>query len=422
MAVASEPMAMQPIIARQNGRGVFLCKQLPATTSQISSLQRRIPFFADSLLTAGSAVEMPQAAGLGPLAATSLQTRTSPAAILRRSKEPHKRENFTALLQMPRHHCKTCKVSPARGWHSRWVCVMLGEIPRWRCTQRDWLHSLREFQSCLLSTLMDSFLFRVTPLLAPSPFLPPRDLWGKSSGAEDLSSRWQASSRRLNARVPRHHRRESIRLSSSPNTISVPLRLRATWSRLVWVWAFLCWLQTRKSYLALWLTLPSSASRNARLRADEELIRVMTKAVNEIGLEWSPPEKPSRSRLDEWFLPGRHQALRPMLVPLLPWSTRWAHEIVTCPLLVRATEPHHRAVQSHITDSGCAYSVAGQAVSALHSMAVLQVYQAKMLAYEEAGLDSASLRDLRSATDLYLQLYLPPKPPPKPSGVRCPAW
>ncbi len=35
----------------------------------------------------------------------------------------------------------------------------------------------------------------------------------------------------------------------------------------------------------------------------------MTKAVNELGLEWSPPEEPSRSRLDEWFLLGRHQAL-----------------------------------------------------------------------------------------------------------------
>ncbi len=31
--------------------------------------------------------------------------------------------------------------------------------------------------------------------------------------------------------------------------------------------------------------LPSSSSRNARLRADEELIRIMTKAVNELGLE-----------------------------------------------------------------------------------------------------------------------------------------
>ncbi len=52
--------------------------------------------------------------------------------------------------------------------------------------------------------------------------------------------------------------------------------------------------------------LLSSASCNARLRADEELIRAMTKAVNELGLEWSLPEEPSRSRQDECFFPGRH--------------------------------------------------------------------------------------------------------------------
>ncbi len=54
--------------------------------------------------------------------------------------------------------------------------------------------------------------------------------------------------------------------------------------------------------------LLSSASRNARPRADEELIRVMAKTVNKLGLEWSPPEEPSCSRLDKWFLPG---AIRP---------------------------------------------------------------------------------------------------------------
>ncbi len=50
----------------------------------------------------------------------------------------------------------------------------------------------------------------------------------------------------------------------------------------------------------------------------DELIRIMTKAVNELGLEWSPPEEPSRSRLDEWFLPGRHQALRQRCSPFFP--------------------------------------------------------------------------------------------------------
>ncbi len=53
--------------------------------------------------------------------------------------------------------------------------------------------------------------------------------------------------------------------------------------------------------------------------------------------------------------------------------------------------------------AGHAYSVAGQAASALHSMAVHQVFQVKMLAKEDAGLDSASLRALRSATDLALR-------------------
>ncbi len=37
MVVASEPLAMQPDIARQNGSGVWLYNQLPATASQISS-------------------------------------------------------------------------------------------------------------------------------------------------------------------------------------------------------------------------------------------------------------------------------------------------------------------------------------------------------------------------------------------------
>ncbi len=53
--------------------------------------------------------------------------------------------------------------------------------------------------------------------------------------------------------------------------------------------------------------------------------------------------------------------------------------------------------------TGCTYSAAGQAALVLHSMAVLQVFQVKMLASEEAGLDAASLRDVRSATDLALR-------------------
>ncbi len=31
---------------------------------------------------------------------------------------------------------------------------------------------------------------------------------------------------------------------------------------------------------------------------------ILSNAVEELGLEWSPPEEPSRSRLNEWSLPG----------------------------------------------------------------------------------------------------------------------
>ncbi len=106
--------------------------------------------------------------------------------------------------------------------------------------------------------------------------------------------------------------------------------------------------------------LPSSASRSARLRVDEKLIHVMK------GYEHLPP-------LDE--------SVAANLCP--PMAIGWTGSTSAL--------------------AGRAYSAAGQAASALHSMVVLQVFQAKMLASEDAGLDSASLRDMRSATDLALR-------------------
>ncbi len=64
---------------------------------------------------------------------------------------------------------------------------------------------------------------------------------------------------------------------------------------------------------------------------------------------------------------------------------------------VRASHPS-KLCRATSALAGRAYSVAGQAAPALHSMAVLQVFQAKMLANEEAG-----LRELRSVTDLALR-------------------
>lgn len=59
----------------------------------------------------------------------------------------------------------------------------------------------------------------------------------------------------------------------------------------------------------------SSEPNRSKLGIDAELIRVLSRAVDELGLDWSPPEEPARSRLDEWFLPGRQQAPRQRTAP-----------------------------------------------------------------------------------------------------------
>ncbi|KAL0152775.1 hypothetical protein M9458_052498 [Cirrhinus mrigala] len=54
--------------------------------------------------------------------------------------------------------------------------------------------------------------------------------------------------------------------------------------------------------------------------------------------------------------------------------------------------------------AGRAYASAGQAASALHSMAVLQVFQAKLLTeMDKSALDPATLTELQSTTDLALR-------------------
>ncbi len=98
-------------------------------------------------------------------------------------------------------------------------------------------------------------------------------------------------------------------------------QLRATWSCSVrvttkWMTAFLWQLQTWRSYRALWLT-PPSYRRPLHVTLDSERMRSL-KAVNELGLEWSPPEEPSHSRLDVCFLAGRHQAPRQRSSPFFP--------------------------------------------------------------------------------------------------------
>ncbi len=116
--------------------------------------------------------------------------------------------------------------------------------------------------------------------------------------------------------------------------------------------------------------LPASASCSARLKADNELIRVMSKAVNELGLEWSLPEEPSRSRLDECFFLGHHQDLHQRLFPFFPevhneltksWRAPYSSRIrpstsaalTSVDLTLRATKATAQAIGRSMSASLC---------------------------------------------------------------------
>ncbi|CAM4295375.1 unnamed protein product [Leuciscus chuanchicus] len=184
---------------------------------------------------------------------------------------------------------------------------------------------------------------------------------------------------------------------------------------------------------------------DTRASVDAELFRVMSRAVDELGLNWLSPAEPPRSRLDEWYLPGRQQAPRQRAAPFLPevheeltkswhapFSARTRSSSSSTLSTVDGAEekgyvslpPLEEAVAAHLcpptagswrsktvhpskpcrTTSAIAYAAAGQVASALHAMATLQVFQAKLLrSMDESGPEPDAFKDLRSATDLALR-------------------
>ncbi|CAM4514717.1 unnamed protein product [Leuciscus chuanchicus] len=193
----------------------------------------------------------------------------------------------------------------------------------------------------------------------------------------------------------------------------------------------------------------SSTQESSRSRSsvDAELLRLLTKAVDQLGLDWSPPKAPAPNRLDRCFLPSRRQAPASRSAPFLPelhtelsksWNAPFSARLrspvsSTLSQVDGAAEkgytqipPVEEAVATHLcppsarwrsksalpskacrTTSalvGRAFAAAGQAASALHSMAVLQILQADLLReLDEKGPDRAALTDLHSVTDLSLR-------------------
>ncbi len=182
---------------------------------------------------------------------------------------------------------------------------------------------------------------------------------------------------------------------------------------------------------------------------DPELTAMLARAAVSIGLEVNRPPSPEPSRLDDWFLgAGRGSQPRSTLVPFFPevheeltksWmapftarSRSSASSILTTldggvargyagiPQVERAISvhlcPRNAAIwrnRPHLPSKACkltaalaakAYSAAGQAISALHAMAMLQDHQAKALKQmHEGSTDPGLMQELCTATDFALR-------------------
>ncbi len=157
---------------------------------------------------------------------------------------------------------------------------------------------------------------------------------------------------------------------------------------------------------------------------DPEMTAMLSRAAENVGLVWNPPPRPDPSRLDEWFLGGGRAGFqRPPPVPFFPevheeltrsWkapftarnkpcgssplttldggaalgytgipSVERSVAMQLCPTVASTLrgEPclPSRACKYSSGLTGSAYRACGEAASALHAMALLQVHQAKAL-------------------------------------------
>ncbi len=194
--------------------------------------------------------------------------------------------------------------------------------------------------------------------------------------------------------------------------------------------------------------LPPSG-RAALSKSDPGLTAMHSWAAESVGLQWKPLPSPERSRLDDWFLGVPHTHHRqPPLVPFFPE----VHEEVTrswrAPFSARSRPsassvltaldggvakgyveipPVERTIAMQLCPQSAAtwrgnprlpsrackfssaltaedYRAAVQAASALHGMALLQIYKAKALKQlHEGSSDPGLMQELHTAMDLALQ-------------------
>ncbi len=194
--------------------------------------------------------------------------------------------------------------------------------------------------------------------------------------------------------------------------------------------------------------LPPSG-RSAVPDLHPEMVDMLARATESVGLEWRPPPCPEPSKLDDWFLGvARAGSQGPTPVPFFlevhdqltgTWTAAFTvrnrssgssslatldggavrgytevppvERLVAMQLCPRTASTWHgnpllpsRACRHSSALTGSAYTACGEAASALHAMALLQVHQAKALRdLHEGGHYPEVLSELRTATDLALR-------------------
>ena len=191
---------------------------------------------------------------------------------------------------------------------------------------------------------------------------------------------------------------------------------------------------------------PPARRSTTRASIEKELMRVLALAAASLGLEWSAPELPSRTRLDGSFLPGERTSPESKPAPFLPELHEEVAKAWNAPFSARTRSsvspafssldnakdrgylslpPVEQAIATHLCPPSAGrrakpvlpskacrttstllariFSAAGQAASALHTMATLQIFQGDLLRkLDEMGPDAICIADLRSASDLTL--------------------
>ncbi|KAL0198781.1 hypothetical protein M9458_007321, partial [Cirrhinus mrigala] len=189
--------------------------------------------------------------------------------------------------------------------------------------------------------------------------------------------------------------------------------------------------------------------RSAMPDMDPEMMAKLARAAESVGLEWKPPSRPKPSLLDDWYLGvARTGSEGPTPVPFFPdvhdeltgtWmapftarnrssgtsslttldrGTAWGYTAVPpveravamqlCPSAASAWRGNpllpSRACRHSSALIGSAYAACGEAGSALHAIALLQVHQAKALKdLYGGGHGPEVLKEFRIATDLALR-------------------